>query len=77
MTVIGEYHREGYRVINAATGESLFVEGNSPGGGDVVLDPFNRYALPMHTLRSKCETKAKEIASACGATFGGVERTDD
>jgi hypothetical protein len=77
MVVVGEYNREGYRVVNRATGNTLFVEGNAPGGGTVILDLYNRYALPLHTIRFKCETKTREIANAEEATFGGVERVDE
>ncbi len=77
MVVVGEYSREGYRVVNGATGNTFFVEGNSPGGGSVILDPYDRYALPIHTIRTKCEAKAKQIADSEGATFGGIERIDE
>ena len=77
MIVVGEYSREGYRVVNAVTGNTLFIEGNAPGGGTVILDVYSRYALPLHTIKFKCETKTREIAAAEGATFSGVERIEE
>lgn len=77
MTIVGEYSREGYRVVNAATGNTFFAEGNIPGGGQRVIDPYHRCALPIHTIRTKCTAKTKQIAAECGAVFGGVERLED
>lgn len=77
MTVIGEYNREGFRVVNAHTGATLFVEGNKPGGGVEIIDNYNQYALPIHTIRSKCTDRTKQIADKTGFKFGGVERVED
>lgn len=77
MTIIGEYSRDGFRVINLATGDTVFAEGNRPGGGIEIIDRYHQYALPIHTIRTKCEEKAKQIAARHGAEFGGVERVED
>lgn len=76
MTIIGEYDREGYIIMDATTRNLLFIEGNSPGGGLEILSPWNRYALPLNTIRTKCKAKAKEIAALMGVAFGGIERVD-
>lgn len=77
MTIVGEYSREGFRVVNRETGDTLFSEGNSPGGGAVVLDRYHRHALPIRMIRIKCEIKTREIAAAKGAAFGGIEKIEE
>jgi len=76
MFVIGEYDWNGYRVVNGITGDTLFSEGNSPGGGAVVLDRYHRHALPIRMIRIKCEAKTRKIANELAAVFTIAERIE-
>lgn len=77
MLIVGEYNRHGYRIWDVETGNLLYTAGNCPFESTTVLDTWDRYAEPLHTIRSHCLSTAQEIAAEHGAGFGGVERVEE
>ncbi len=73
----GYYNRNGYYVIEATTGNEVYVAGNHALESTTRVDPGSPPALSLKVLRKFCAQTTRDLAREHRAAYGGIARVED